>query len=136
MKKRISACLAIIVLLLSVAVLAYGDSIFIVFYNGYADDEDHASDLNGETDAMSISTDDSGIKTAPVTDKSETTGIMKDEEQVDSVEYQNTQFGFCFQLPESWKDFTIITGEWEGLPIEEQPGDKSIETGPSYKLRI
>ena len=28
--------------------------------------------------------------------------------------YRNTQYGFCFVLPASWKGFTIVTEQWQG----------------------
>lgn len=133
MKKRIFVCLTIVVLLLCMAVLGYTDSIFEVFLNGYTNN--NTSDLKEEINDLSISTDDSGIKSSSVSDKPETTGIVKDEEKVGSIEYKNTQYGFCFRLPDSWKDFTIITEKWEGLPTEDQPGDKTLETGPIIKIR-
>jgi len=36
-----------------------------------------------------------------------------------SIVYRNTQFGFQFTLPESWKGYTIVTSTWEGFPIDD-----------------
>ena len=35
-------------------------------------------------------------------------------------------------MPESWKGYTIVTDEWEGLAIG---GSKAIETGPLIYIR-
>jgi len=40
-------------------------------------------------------------------------------EDENSVVYKNTQYGFTFSLPESWKDYKIITDEWEGLSLDD-----------------
>ncbi len=50
------------------------------------------------------------------------------------IVYQNTQYGFNFTLPESWKDYSIVTGEWEGLSISDSP-QKVVETGPIISIR-
>ena len=57
---------------------------------------------------------------------------LEDYQGSDSVKYKNTQYGFNFYLPESWKNFTIITDKWEGLAIETQ---KPVETGPIIYIR-
>ncbi|MDR3551618.1 MAG: hypothetical protein P4L75_00705 [Clostridia bacterium] len=48
------------------------------------------------------------------------------------IVYQNTVYGFDFALPESWKGYTIVTQEWEG--IDSQSG-KTVETGPILLIR-
>jgi len=51
------------------------------------------------------------------------------------IVYRNTQFGFNFSLPESWKGYSIITDKWEGKSFKGlQPG-KTIETGPMISIR-
>lgn len=52
-----------------------------------------------------------------------------------SIEYENTQYGFSFSLPGSWKGYSIITDKWEGLAINEQEGEKTVETGPVINIR-
>ena len=49
--------------------------------------------------------------------------------------YQNTDYGFAFYLPESWKDFTILTEQWEGLAADEDAGEKVVQTGPQITIR-
>lgn len=51
----------------------------------------------------------------------------------DTVVYQNTQYGFDFSLPESWRGYTVVTEQWEGYKI----GDASVimESGPRILIR-
>ena len=49
--------------------------------------------------------------------------------------YVNTQYGFNFSLPESWKGYTIVSGKWEGLAIGGQNGEVVVETGPLISIR-
>ncbi len=53
----------------------------------------------------------------------------------DSIVYKNTEYGFNFSLPESWKGFTIITDKWEGQAIEGEESGKVVETGPLISIR-
>jgi hypothetical protein len=57
---------------------------------------------------------------------------LGDYEGSDSTLYKNTQYGFNFQLPQSWKRYTIVTTKWEGLEIGSV---KVLETGPIINLR-
>src|SRR5665648_310054 len=56
----------------------------------------------------------------------------KIDEETDSNIYQNTEYGFSFSLPESWKGYTIVTDKWEGLAIRDS---KVIETGILINIR-
>jgi hypothetical protein len=50
----------------------------------------------------------------------------------DTLVYENTDNGFTFDLPESWKGYTIVTDEWQGTP----PGSADIvQTGPQISIR-
>lgn len=51
------------------------------------------------------------------------------------IVYKNTQYGFDFVLPSSWKGFTIVTGKWEGLSLEESTSGQVVETGPIVSIR-
>ncbi len=53
----------------------------------------------------------------------------------DAVIYRNTDYGFTFTLPQSWKNYTIITGEWEGLAADGAAGEKAVRTGPEISIR-
>lgn len=49
-----------------------------------------------------------------------------------SVVYSNTQYGFNFTLPKSWKGFSIVTGIWEGNNVSL---GKVTETGAKISIR-
>ena len=48
-----------------------------------------------------------------------------------NIVYKNTQYGFLFTLPGSWKGYTIVNENWQGL---DQNG-KVVETGPIILIR-
>ncbi len=48
------------------------------------------------------------------------------------IVYTNTQYGFNFSLPSSWKGYTIVTSNWQGDMVEE-PSQKL--TGPLISIR-
>ncbi len=52
-----------------------------------------------------------------------------------SIVYKNTQFGFEFTLPGSWKNYKIISDKWEGRSLSEGENDKVVETGPQISIR-
>jgi len=52
-----------------------------------------------------------------------------------SVEYKNTEYGFTFSLPASWKGFSIVTSKWDGLAAAGDSGEKVIETGSLITIR-
>lgn len=56
-------------------------------------------------------------------------------EEAGSVVYEDTQYGFSFTLPASWKGYKIITDKWEGLALNGQEGEKIVETGPVINIR-
>lgn len=56
-------------------------------------------------------------------------------EDANSVIYKNTQYGFTFTLPESWKDYKIITDEWKGLSLADTNEGEVAETGPLVSIR-
>jgi hypothetical protein len=49
--------------------------------------------------------------------------------------YKNTQYGFKFSLPASWKGYSIVNSKWDGLAIAGESGEKVIETGPIITIR-
>jgi hypothetical protein len=54
-----------------------------------------------------------------------------DEENHDTV-YTNTEYGFRFVLPDSWKGYSIVMDKWEG----SAPGSAEVsETGPMVIIR-
>jgi hypothetical protein len=50
-----------------------------------------------------------------------------------AVVYKNTQYGFNFTLPASWKGYTIVNEKWEGLASDGS--QKVAETGPKISIR-
>lgn len=47
-----------------------------------------------------------------------------------ALEYQNDRYGFSFTLPESWKGYSIVAGNWQS-----NPGDAKVEEGPALSIR-
>ncbi|WP_284646016.1 hypothetical protein [Paenibacillus silviterrae] len=56
-------------------------------------------------------------------------------EEDKSVQYVNTEYGFHFPLPDSWKGFAIVTDEWKGLVPGGSGGEKVVEKGPFISIR-
>lgn len=52
-----------------------------------------------------------------------------------SIVYKDTQYGFSFALPESWKGYTIVSSPWEGLAQSDAAGETVVETGPIVTIR-
>ncbi|MFA6365366.1 MAG: hypothetical protein WCW78_03120 [Candidatus Paceibacterota bacterium] len=48
--------------------------------------------------------------------------------------YTNTEYNFTFPVPESWKDYSIITSTWEGYTINAE-GQVPAEHGPLISIR-
>lgn len=53
-------------------------------------------------------------------------------EETGATVYENPQYGFVFTLPESWKGYTIVTDQWDGLAIG---GSQTVERGPLISIR-
>jgi hypothetical protein len=51
-----------------------------------------------------------------------------------ALEYRNTQYGFSFSLPASWKGYSIVTGQWQGY-VNGQQGDELAQQGPVISIR-
>jgi len=51
----------------------------------------------------------------------------------ESLEYQNTEYGFSFSLPVSWKGYSIITDTWRGY--DNGNSDITVEQGPIISIR-
>jgi hypothetical protein len=63
-----------------------------------------------------------------------TSSLSLSPSPVDSnlVVYRNTQYGFSFSLPKSWKGYSIVTDKWDGRDIKS---GNVTETGPLYSIR-
>jgi hypothetical protein len=78
---------------------------------------------------------------APVKEEIQQAGKIDDKvavagyEETDSIAYENTQYGFSFSLPESWKGYSIVTDKWEGLALDDSQNDKVAETGAMISIR-
>ncbi len=48
--------------------------------------------------------------------------------------YRNTEFGFDFSMPASWKGYSILTDQWQGYTSGDQ-GDVVAEQGPLISIR-
>jgi hypothetical protein len=51
-----------------------------------------------------------------------------------SPEYRNSQYGFDFSLPSSWKGYSIAMDQWQGYVSGEQ-GDQLAQQGPLISIR-
>lgn len=53
-----------------------------------------------------------------------------------SVVYSDSDFGFTFSLPESWKGYSIVKNTWEGNPLTatatKQTGTKLLIRNPKW----
>lgn len=58
-----------------------------------------------------------------------------EDAQADSVMYENAEYGFRFVLPSSWKGYSIVTEQWEGMSLEESQADKPVAVGPIITIR-
>jgi len=56
-------------------------------------------------------------------------------EEANSIVYRNTQYGFSFSLPKSWKGYSIVIGKWEGSAIGGPQSGETVETGPIISIR-
>lgn len=61
--------------------------------------------------------------------------VMASAEQNNSTVYENSEYGFSFALPDTWKSYSIVTDKWEGLSIPTTGKEEVIETGPMISIR-
>jgi hypothetical protein len=47
-----------------------------------------------------------------------------------TIEYHNTDYGFCFTLPLSWSGYSIESGNWEGFANGE-----TVTKGPTISIK-
>lgn len=53
-------------------------------------------------------------------------------DNVNSIVYQNTQYGFSISLPGDWKGYSIVSGQWQGT---SKSGGVNVENGPIISIR-
>ncbi len=51
-----------------------------------------------------------------------------------TIIHRNTQFGFSFRLPPTWKGYSIVMDQWQGMQACPQ-GDCVVQTGPEVLIR-
>ena len=74
----------------------------------------------------------------PLTNSPQTDTATPNSSSTDatSIVYQNTQYGFSFKLPESWKGYSIVNSQWEGIALKGQQSGQAVgETGPIISIR-
>jgi hypothetical protein len=49
----------------------------------------------------------------------------------DKILYENTEYGFTFELPKSWEGYKIVSDSWEGISADQQ----IIESGQILSIR-
>lgn len=82
---------------------------------------------------LEINSYESTPVTNPISDESDTVfTIVKN--QSPEEEYRNTQYGFSFSLPISWKGYSILEDKWTGYKTGVS-GDEVAETGPMIFIR-
>lgn len=55
--------------------------------------------------------------------------------KIDSVIYENKKYGFNIILPESWQDYKVITGKWEGVSSKTSENGKITASGTLIYIR-
>jgi len=60
---------------------------------------------------------------------------LGDYVDMESVVYDNTQYGFTFTLPRNWENYTIILEQWNGVSLEGAHAGEITETGPIINIR-
>ncbi len=56
-------------------------------------------------------------------------------EEADSIVYNNTQYGFDFTLPATWKGYRIVIHVWEGFSLNVSDNGKITANGPVINIR-
>ncbi len=55
-------------------------------------------------------------------------------EDVKNVEYRNTDYGFSFALPESWRGYKVVVDKWTGDAIGDELGEVAYTSGPVISI--
>jgi hypothetical protein len=66
---------------------------------------------------------------APATASPDITGASR------GLTLTNTQYGFEFSLPESWRGYTMVESVWEGTAVSGDQAGKTALTGPQILIR-
>lgn len=60
---------------------------------------------------------------------------IENGEATDTLVYRNSDFGFSFILPASWKGYTIVAEDWEGRAITGPKQGQVTEQGKLLRIR-
>lgn len=66
--------------------------------------------------------------------KEEAAEVKVDGEQ-NSVTYTNSEYGFTFSLPASWRGYQIVLEKWQGNSLQSQNQGEVVEEGPMILIR-
>lgn len=91
--------------------------------------EDHPSDSNGQGQQSNTKGENKVDDDKEPINQNET-----DDKLTDSILYENTDYGFTFALPNSWKGYEIVSDTWEGISNDQQQ-NAIIENGPLLSIR-
>lgn len=61
--------------------------------------------------------------------------LQQEAQRTGHIVYNSDRYGFSFLLPETWKGYSIVTDEWEGLPPGGSGDGDAVETGPVINIR-
>lgn len=124
MKKKLLIALGLTgVITASIAVGAYAATDIKLFINGKIINADLQIVDGSSYVPLRVVSESLGANVKWDEDKREIS-ITGQTGQVGQTVYENTQYGFRFTLPNSWKDYTIVTDKWEGLSVGDAQGDK------------
>src|SRR5262245_48627588 len=56
--------------------------------------------------------------------------INNQPEQSESNTYRNDQYGFSFDLPDSWIGYKVLYDQWQGENLDPKSNNEVIEQGP------
>lgn len=72
-----------------------------------------------------------------VKNSSQVANVPTQTNQTETLEYNNSQYGFSFSLPQSWKGYSVISDKWIGQSLDNQDSQElSTQTeGPEIIIR-
>jgi len=97
-------------------------------------EEDTGLGSNGTTKEDATADSITIVPTTTVTPAPTVTKAAESDDNADTIVYENEKYGFKFTLPDTWKDYTIVTDEWQGTSLTDQSQDVT-EKGPIINIR-
>jgi beta-lactamase regulating signal transducer with metallopeptidase domain len=99
-------------------------------------DDTSTGDTNTESSNNSTETSDTNVgSTEDIDNTDSSTNNTGSSEEENDIIYTNTKYGFQFTLPESWKDYTLQTEEWQGTALTGENISEVVEVGPKISIR-